>query len=463
MAQKKKTKHSSEGEGEGEIDLRQLPIQLWYNRKLIFFGTIFVALISLLIVFLTNKTFSDNKQSYVMTLLNGDLGKDNSRIVSALKSREYISDTLLKLGLEIDPVQINNNLIIQNKTNPLKESLQERIISLEDKDIKNLALSSNDLTSIIESLNDKSENVISIKFFHLPLSMSYEQANNFLITLTDSVNEKILLRTNRENLNLSSINTKDFENYFSTYEQLARYTDMINTIQTNVSIMRRNYEDLLIGIDLGEFSNLANISQKLLYELSKNLGNTIAIDTLNINISNKNRDIEDLKESLEILNSEQSVNINTGKQKNIDETMTNVTTQLDGAIFDKILDLGSEVSLITFRLNTLSKIQILQSERNALIKQKDLLDLPMQLGQEELTVQSVGKRIKLLSYKLNEVIKQVRNFTQPRAALQVLKNPELVVLNSRTTIKMATNITILTLLGFFILSIFSLLLPSRKN
>jgi len=461
MAPKKKTKHYNESEG--EIDLRQLSRQLWNNRKLIFFGTIFVALISLLIVFLTNKTFSDNKQSYVMTLLNGDLGKDNLRIVSALKSREYISDALIQLGLEIDPVEINNNLIIQNKTNPLKESLQERIISLEDKDIKNLALSSNDLTSIIESLNDKSENVISIKFFHLPLSMSYEQASNFLITLTDSVNKKILLRTNRENLNLSSINTKDFKNYFNTYEQLARYTDMINTIQTNVSIMRRNYEDLLIGIDLGEYSNLANISQKLLYELSKNLGNTIAIDTLNINISNKNRDIEDLKESLEILNSEQSVNINTGKQKNIDEQMTNNTTQLDGAIFDKILNLGSEVSLITFRLNTLSKIQILQSERNALIKQKDLLDLPMQLGQEELTIENVGKKIKLLSYKLNELIKQVRNFTQPRAALEVIKNPELVVLSSRTAIKMATHIAILTLLGFFILSIFSLLLPSRKN
>ena len=210
MAPKIKTKNYSEGEG--EIDLRQLLRQLWYNRKLIFFGTIFVALISTFILFLTNKTFSDNKQSYVLTILNGDLGENNSRIVSALKSREYISDTLLKLGLEIDPAQINNNLIIQNKTNPLKESLQERIISLEDKDIKNLALSSNELTSIIESLNDKSENVISIKFFHLPLSMSYEQANNFLISLTENVNNKILLRTNRENLNLSSINTKAFEN-----------------------------------------------------------------------------------------------------------------------------------------------------------------------------------------------------------------------------------------------------------
>ena len=459
MAPKKKIKHYSED----DFDVSQLSRQLWYNRKLIFFGTIFVALISLLILFLTNKTFSDNKQSYVLTILNGDLGENNSRIVSALKSREYISDTLLQLGLEIDPVQVNNNLIIQNETNPLKESLQDRIISLEDKDIKNLALSSDDLASIIESLNDKSENIMSIKFFHLPLSMSYEQANNFLINLTDNVNKKILLRTNRENLNLSTINTKDFKNYFNTYEQLARYTDMINTIQTNVSVMQRNYEDLLIGIDLDEYSNLANISQKLLYELSKNLGNTIAIDTLNINISNKNRDIEDLKESLEILNSEQSVNINTGKQKNIDEQMTNNTTQLDGAIFDKILNLGSEVSLITFRLNTLSKIQILQSERNALIKQKDLLDLPMQLGQEELTIENVGNRIKLLSYKLNELIMHVRNFTQPRAALEVIKNPELVVLNSRITIKMATHIAILTLLGFFILSIFSLLLPSRKN
>ena len=60
----------------------------------------------------------------------------------------------------------------------------------------------------------------------------------------------------------------------------------------------------------GEYANLANFSQKLLHELSKDLGNTVAIDTLNINILNKDRDIEDLKESLESLTSGQSVNIN---------------------------------------------------------------------------------------------------------------------------------------------------------
>ena len=85
------------------------------------------------------------------------------------------------------------------------------------------------------------------------------------------------------------------------------------------------------------------------------------------------------------------------------------------------------------------------------------------MRQEELTIVKVGKRIKLLSYKLNELIQQVRNFTQPRNALEVIKNPELVVLNSKTTIKMAKHIAFLTLLGFFILSIFTFLLPSHKN
>ena len=461
MALKKKIKHSSED----NIDVRQLSRQFWYNRKLIFFGTIFVALISLLTLFLTNKIFFfNNKQSYVTTVLNGDLGENNSRIVSALKSREYIGDTLMKLGIKLDPTQISDNLIIQFQTNPLKESLQDRIISLEHKDIKNLALSSEALTSIIESLNDKSKNLISIKFFHLPLSMSYEQADNFLISLTKSVNEKILLRTNREKINLHTINTGGFEIYPNAYEQLARYTDMINSIQSNLSIMRSNYEDLLIGADLSEYANLANISQKLLHELSKNLGNTIAIDTLDISILTKNRNIEDLKESLEILNSEQfaRINTNTGEPKNIDETTTN-NTQLDGAVFDKILNLGSEVNLITFKLSTISQIQALQRERNELIKQKNLLDLPMMLGQDDLTISNVGERISLLSLKLNGLIQQVRNFTQPRAALEILKNPELVELNSGNTIKMVKHIAILTLLGFFILSIFSFLLPSRKN
>ena len=50
MAPKKKTKHYSEDKD--EIDLRQLSRQVWYNRKLIFFGTIFVALISTFILFL---------------------------------------------------------------------------------------------------------------------------------------------------------------------------------------------------------------------------------------------------------------------------------------------------------------------------------------------------------------------------------------------------------------------------
>ena len=291
--------------------------------------------------------------------------------------------------------------------------------------------------------------------------MSYEQSNNFLISLTTLVNEKILLRTNREKLNLNIINTDYIENYFNTYEQLSRYTDMINSIQNNISIMQNNYEDLLIDADLGEYANLANFSQKLLHELSKELGNTIAIDTLNINIINKDRDIDDLKQSLEYLDSEKSVNIRNGDTKKIEETITNNT--LDGAIFDKILNLGSEINLIAFRLNTMSKIQTLQIERNVLIKQKDLLNLPMLLGQNNLTVSNVGKRIELLSYKVNDLIKQVRNFTQPKAALEVLKNPELVELNSKTKNQMVKNITLLSLLGFFILSIFSLLLPFRKN
>ena len=96
MAPKKKIKYYNDD----RIDVGQLFRQIWYNRKLIFFGTILVALISLFILLLVNKTFFNNKQSYVMTILNGDLGENNSRIVSALKSREYIRDTLIKLGLE---------------------------------------------------------------------------------------------------------------------------------------------------------------------------------------------------------------------------------------------------------------------------------------------------------------------------------------------------------------------------
>jgi hypothetical protein len=121
---------------------------------------------------------------------------------------------------------------------------------------------------------------------------------------------------------------------------------------------------------------LANISQKLLYEISKKLGNTIAIDTLNVRINQKERDIEDLKSSLEYLDNQKIETFGSTNQNSSSNEASGNITQLDAEVFDKILSIGSVLNLNSFRLSTVQKIQQLQQEKSDLINQKELLNLP---------------------------------------------------------------------------------------
>jgi len=279
--------------------------------------------------------------------------------------------------------------------------------------------------------------------------------------LVDNVNRKILIRTNRDTIGLQRIDTDNIDLYYNEYEELARFSTMIGTIQSNLSILSNNYTDLLSGLDLENLSSLANISQKLLYETSKKLGNTIAIDSLNIEIDNKDKEIEDLINSFKVLNTSQLPEVvSSGQENNTNENSPTNTTQLDGAIFDKILSIGSLLELNDFRLETVQKIQTLQLQRSSIIKQKEYLDLPLQIPLKDLNLLEIGERITLLSNVINKAIAQVRTFTQPKNAVEIISDIELVNLNSN--IKDQTKyVLILSVLGFLILSIISILRPSR--
>ena len=171
-------------------------------------------------------------------------------------------------------------------------------------------------------------------------------------------------------------------------------------------------------------------------------------------------ELKDLKESLEYLNSQEALNINS--ELNQQNSNSSNTTQLDGELFDKILSIGNELSLNSFRLETISKIQEIQLEKSALIKQKDLLNLPYTFGGEELNLDVVGKRILDLSIIINQAVNQVRSFTEPKNAVIIVKNPELIETNSININELIKLAVILSLVGFFIISFISILLPSKK-
>ena len=444
-----------------EIDIGQLLKKWWSFRKIIIFGTILITLLSTFILVLYNQTFPNQKLQFTRVILQGDLGENNNRIIAALNSREYIQESLDILDIKLDPTDIINNLNIKNSTNPLKESLQDRILALNDKDINELALSSEVLSKIYSTLDENSKSLIEINFYHLPLNLSTEQSKQILKVLVENVNKKILSRTNRDNIGLQIINTYSADVNYSEYEQLDRLSTMIGSIQSNLSILSNDYRDLLSELDLTSLTSLANSSQKLFYETSKQLGNNIAKDSLNIEIAAKDQEIEDLINSFKVLNTAQLPEVvSSGQKNNTNENSSTNTTQLDGAIFDKILSIGSLLELNDFRLETIQKIQTLQQQRNSIIKQKKYLDLPSQIPLEDLNLINIGEKIKNLSNIINNAILQVRTFTQPKAAVEIISDIELVNLNSY--IKDQTKyVLILSVLGFLILSIISILRPSR--
>ena len=445
-----------------EINIGQLLKKWWSFRKIIIFGTILITLLSTFILVLYNQTFPPNqKLQFTRVILQGDLGENNNRIIAALNSREYIKESLDILDIKLDPTDIINNLNVKNSTNALKESLQDRIIALSSKDINELALSSEALSKIYSVLDENSKSFIEINFYHLPLNLSTEQSKQILKELVENVNKKILSRTNRDNIGLQIIDTYSADLNYSEYEQLDRLSTMIGSIQSNLSILSNNYGDLLSELDLTNLTSLANISQKLLYETSKKLGNTIAIDSLNIEIDNKDKEIEDLINSFKVLNTSQLPEVvSSGQKNNTNENSSTNTTQLDGAIFDKILSIGSLLELNDFRLETIQKIQTLQKQRNSIIKQKEYLDLPSQIPLEDLNLINIGERIKILANIINDAIAQVRTFTQPKAAVEIVSDIELVNLNSNKK-DLGKYVLILSVLGFLILSIISILRPSR--
>jgi len=446
-----------------EIDILELLKKWWSFRKLVIFGTLIVALLSSFVFIFYYNVLNQQKQIYVSAVIKSNFG-DSSRIISAFKSKAYIEEALKSMSIELSPNDLTNNMLFLKSTDPLSKNLKDKIVSLNEETLRSLSLTDEALTSIIESLDNNSKDLVTIEFYHEQLNLSYEQSKNFILKLSDVVNRNLILRSTREAYSINKIDTGEFDIFFNDAERLSRLSNIVNSIQNNLSQMKSKYSILLSNIDLEELSTLANISQKLLFEISKDLGNTIAIDTLNISISQKERDISDLKNSLEYLDTQKLETFKTEAQNSEANVSSQNTTQIDGQVFDKILTIGSTINLNSFRLKTVENIQLLQKQKSELITQKDLLNLPFEyeLYNDELTLEMISERIFFLVDKINKASEQILDLTEPKNAIEVLANPELIELNSKPIAEYIKYVLILSILGFFIISLISILIPARR-
>ena len=413
----KKINHNSD-----EIDISELLKKWWSYKKLIIFGTLIVSLVATFILILVDEVHLNKKQHYITAVIKSDLGDKSSLILSAYKSQPYMIETLKNLSLDLDPNELSKNLIIKESTDPLTESLKNQILSADDKKLKSLALTNEELSKIVQNLNDNSKEFITIQLYHKPLNISAEQAKNLILSLSDYVNKNLLLRSSREDRLVTLINVKNLDNeYFSDSEKITRLSNIINTIQNNLLEMKSKYSSLLKNYDLENLSTLTNIIQKQLFEVSKELGSSFTLDTLSLSINQKERDIKDLKDSLEYLDNQKIETFESSNQDNSSNEASGNITQLDGEVFDKILSIGSVLNLNSFRLSTVKKIQELQQEKSNLINQKELLELPI-FDDSIKDLNQLKDRIFFLVEKINEVNSQILDLTEPKAAFEIIKN-----------------------------------------
>ena len=451
----KKINHNSD-----EIDISELLKKWWSSRRLVFFGTIIVGLISLFGTILNQNFFQNQKQEYITLVVTGDLAQNNSRIISAFKSSEYIKEAIIQGSFDLSVSDFSKNIKIMFAKDPISEKLQDIIVSLSAKDIKSLNLSEDNLKTLVGNLKDSSKELITIRFNHLPLNLSETQAQNLILDLTKIINEKISQNTNREDIKLIILNN-NINNDSSEFEKLDSLTNNISSLQSNLSILYNNFPEILFNYDLNNILNQANFTQLLLFKLSNTMGNDLAIDKLNIDINSKERMVRSLKESLEYLNINDKFSLNS--EFNQQSNNSSSTTQLDGEVFDKILSIGSELELNSFKLETISKIQETEMNKNDLIKQKELLLMPISISEIELNIDNIDRRLDKLSKTVNEMIYQVRSFTEPKKPITIVKNPELSIENSVNLNQIVKLVSILSILAFFILSFISLLLPGKKS
>jgi len=169
------------------IDIAQLSKKWWYFRKFIVFGTAIVLLSSLFILILSNKTLKED--TYIATVMRGDLGENNSVIIDSLQSKEIIDKVLKTFSLNLNANQFLSQAIITIGSDPLSNSLQTLVTSLSDSDIKRLSVSTNVLDEMIKSLNNTSDDIITLQLHHSLLNLGDKQAISIIYKLIDEVNK----------------------------------------------------------------------------------------------------------------------------------------------------------------------------------------------------------------------------------------------------------------------------------
>ncbi len=227
--------------------------------------------------FLNQNFFQNQKQQYITFNLSGELGENNSRIISAFKSYEYIDEAIMQSSLDLSVAIFLKTLILCLLKIHFQKSYKISLSTLSEKDIKSLNLSEDNLKTLVGNLKDSSKELITIKLYHLPLNLSANQAQNFILRLINIVNKNLMQKSTNFDLELRNIKFRSLNEFTVIIELLNTMPQIaLDSIQSNLSVLNNNYSEILADYDLNSISNKADFTQLLIVKLSNKMGNDLA-------------------------------------------------------------------------------------------------------------------------------------------------------------------------------------------
>lgn len=388
-------------------------LQYWWGKKIqYFFICLFTCLVLGTFLFFGLKVNHNSKLHYSQLVFK--TATTNSPInLQRIINPELISRLVLQEEFNnLNPENIVNRLSLDNY-HPLAQDISNQILNLNDTALKKLVLSGAQLEAAILQLDGFSQNHYVLRLTHNDTSITPAQASLLLNRLIALFNEKTSQEVDFQRSQLFFLKTIDDQELI----QAGFLFQKIQALKDNIQIIKRDFSELVTGVDFAELQTNLNRFDQYLNRSSAN-----AFDENTIRLQNKAEELQNKMDSLYAI-----LNLLQKKQSNLPLTTipnkdTSTIAQIDSNSIQSLLNLGQELSSVEMINDLASEIKELSFQKASIQSQLELNERLQNNvdNRDEVTVSEFNQSIN----QVNEIIQMIISEKNPTRYLNVVSPPK---------------------------------------
>ena len=388
-------------------------VQYWWSKKNQYFLLcLLICMVLGFLLFVGLKNHNSSKLHYSQIVFK--TSTTNSPInLQRIINPELISSLVLQEEFNnLKPQAIIDHLSLDNY-HPLAQDITNKILNLEDSDLKKLVLSGNQLENAILQLDGFSQNHYVLRLTHNKTGVTPAQASLLLNQLVKLFNEKTSKEVDFQKSQMYFLKTINESNL----KEVGFLFQKIQSLKNNIQTIKRDFSELVTAVDFAELqTNINKFDQYL------NLSNGNVTDEITIRLQNQSDEIEIKINSLyEILNLLQ--NKQSGLRiANSPSNDTSTIAQIDSNSIQSLLNLGQELSSVEMINEIASEIKELSFEKASIQSQLEL-NKNLQKNNRNVETITVGQFNQVI-HSVNDLIKMIINEKNPARYLNVVSPPK---------------------------------------